>query len=247
MDKKDYLQTLKTIDMRPAKVKIKESRPSILMEQGDNGMADLHNEIIKWFMSNPSPADSDVHEFADKLGVPHDKFEGHIYMILGSLLTEGRSKEFRGPYDPQQLSMGIEVEKEHTSNLLIAEKIAKDHLAEVPDYYTRLKKMEAEAGIKEQKNINEIFIQSSEIENMPSGTERDIQILRLSIIAELDASNLYEKLSQLTSDERVTDVLLDVSKEEKVHVGEFQTLLNEIDVEHEPAVEEGEDEVEELI
>jgi len=41
-----------------------------------------------------------------------------------------------------ELAMGIEVEKEHTDDPEVAKKIAKDHLAEMPDYYTKLKKME---------------------------------------------------------------------------------------------------------
>ena len=52
-------------------------------------------------------------------------------------------------YDANELKMGIEVEKEHTDDEDLAKKIAKDHLAEVPDYYTRLKKMEKEAGVKD--------------------------------------------------------------------------------------------------
>lgn len=46
-------------------------------------------------------------------------------------------------YDPTQLKMGVEVEKEHTTNPKIAEIIAKHHLAEDPEYYTKLKKMES--------------------------------------------------------------------------------------------------------
>lgn len=48
-------------------------------------------------------------------------------------------------FDPTELAMGIEVEKEHTDTLETAKAIAKDHLAEIPDYYTRLKKMEEES------------------------------------------------------------------------------------------------------
>lgn len=48
--------------------------------------------------------------------------------------------------DPAQLRMGIKVEHEHTDDPAEAEKIARDHLAEIPDYYTRLMKMEKEAG-----------------------------------------------------------------------------------------------------
>lgn len=42
--------------------------------------------------------------------------------------------------DPEQLKIGITVEQEHTTDLALAEKIARDHLAEDPEYYTKLKK-----------------------------------------------------------------------------------------------------------
>lgn len=45
-------------------------------------------------------------------------------------------------YDPEQLKMGIEVEHEHTNNSDIAEIIAKHHLAEDPEYYTKLKTLD---------------------------------------------------------------------------------------------------------
>ena len=41
--------------------------------------------------------------------------------------------------DPHQLAMGIQVEMEHTNDKQIAEKIARDHLAENPKYYTILR------------------------------------------------------------------------------------------------------------
>lgn len=43
----------------------------------------------------------------------------------------------------KQLKMGIKVEGEHTTNKEDAEAIALQHLAEKPDYYTKLKKVEA--------------------------------------------------------------------------------------------------------
>lgn len=46
-----------------------------------------------------------------------------------------------------ELQMGIDIEKEHTDDPVVAKEIAKDHLAEIPDYYTRLKKMEDEAKV----------------------------------------------------------------------------------------------------
>src|SRR5512139_707241 len=46
-------------------------------------------------------------------------------------------------FDPTELERGIAVEMEHTTDRAIAEEIAKDHLAEDPDYYKKLEKMEA--------------------------------------------------------------------------------------------------------
>ena len=41
-----------------------------------------------------------------------------------------------------QLARGIKAEKEHTDDLALAREIALDHLNEIPDYYTRLQKIE---------------------------------------------------------------------------------------------------------
>ena len=48
-------------------------------------------------------------------------------------------------FDADELAKGIKVEMEHTDDEETAKAIAKDHLAEIKDYYTRLLKMEAEA------------------------------------------------------------------------------------------------------
>ena len=53
----------------------------------------------------------------------------------------------------------------------------------------------------------------------------DKEILRVGIIAELDAINLYEQMAALAENNILKAVLLDIAKEEKTHVGEFQTLL----------------------
>jgi hypothetical protein len=45
-------------------------------------------------------------------------------------------------FDPKQLRMGAKVEMEHVSCPNIAKAISKAHLAEIPDYYTRLARME---------------------------------------------------------------------------------------------------------
>ncbi|MGB9711129.1 MAG: ferritin family protein [Thermodesulfovibrio sp.] len=72
------------------------------------------------------------------------------------------------------------------------------------------------------------------------------EILRIGLIAELDAINLYEQLASLTNDEKIKAVFLDIAREEKTHVGEFLTLLLMNDEEQEDELEEGKEEVEEL-
>jgi rubrerythrin len=72
------------------------------------------------------------------------------------------------------------------------------------------------------------------------------EILRAAIIAELDAINLYEQMAALTQMEDIKNILIDVAKEEKTHVGEFQTLLLRLDKEQVRELEEGRKEVEEI-
>ena len=75
----------------------------------------------------------------------------------------------------------------------------------------------------------------------------DNEILRVGIIAELDAINLYEQMAAMTENENIKKTLLDIAKEEKTHMGEFQTLLLKEDKEQEKQLEEGKEEIEELI
>lgn len=74
----------------------------------------------------------------------------------------------------------------------------------------------------------------------------DKAILRVGMIAELDAVSLYEQLAAMTTNTAIKKVLLDIAKEEKTHVGEFETLLLKEDKEQEKELEEGKKEVEEL-
>jgi rubrerythrin len=53
----------------------------------------------------------------------------------------------------------------------------------------------------------------------------DKEILRTIIKAELDAVKLYEQMAVLTDNKHIKTVLLDISREEKTHVGKFQSLL----------------------
>lgn len=78
-----------------------------------------------------------------------------------------------------------------------------------------------------------------------SGDNIDKEILRLGVIAELDAINLYEQLAAKTGNNDIKKILLDIAREEKTHVGEFQTLLLKLDQQQVKELEEGRKEVEE--
>lgn len=69
-----------------------------------------------------------------------------INNIVFEIFNVGKHQGLKdSAFDKKQLSMGKKVEKEHTDNKNLSKEIAKDHLAEMPDYYTRLKKMEDKA------------------------------------------------------------------------------------------------------
>lgn len=104
----------------------------------------IKKKLMEYFANNPNPPDTKIHGLADTLGTDPDKLEEAIYKILSSFLAQGKSKDYTGEYDPKELRMGIEVEMEHTDDKDIAERIARDHLAEFKNYYTALKKMEEE-------------------------------------------------------------------------------------------------------
>ena len=74
----------------------------------------------------------------------------------------------------------------------------------------------------------------------------DKEILRVGMIAELDAVSLYEQLAALTENKDIKKVLSDIAKEEKTHMGEFQALLLGKDREQLKELEKGKKEVEEL-
>jgi len=71
----------------------------------------------------------------------------------------------------------------------------------------------------------------------------DVEILRAGIIAELDAINLYEQMAAMSQDKNIKTVLLDIAKEEKTHMGEFQALLLKRDSQQVEELRKGKEEV----
>jgi len=119
-----------------------------LGEDLEGNSAELRMKLMDFFKENPEPDDDEIHAFAEAEGMSPHEFEEHIYAILGSFFSAGFAKDkgfTEEDADLDQLDMGIEVEMEHTTDPKIAKRIALDHLSEIPDYYTRLAKMESDA------------------------------------------------------------------------------------------------------
>lgn len=72
------------------------------------------------------------------------------------------------------------------------------------------------------------------------------EIARVGMIAELDAVSFYEQMAAMATDDVLKKVLLDIAKEEKTHIAEFETMLLKFDQEQVQENENGRKEVEEL-
>ncbi len=73
-----------------------------------------------------------------------------------------------------------------------------------------------------------------------------IRAIRLNLAAEEEATHLYEAHADATDNELAKAVLHDIADEERVHVGEFQRLLNILDPAEEKWLADGAEEVDEM-
>lgn len=87
--------------------------------------------------------------------------------------------------------------------------------------------------------MSNIPVDMKKVENIDINKE----ILRVGMMAELDAVNLYEQLASMTDDKDIKEVILNIAKEEKTHMGEFQTLLLKNDKQQVEELKKGKDEV----
>jgi len=117
----------------------------------EGGNKKIKRLIIKLIKTKPMLDENDIDEMAEKLGIEHDDIENQIFQMFHKLIQYAPGKHMDTPdekFDPEQLKMGIEIEKEHTDCPVLAKEIAKDHLAEIKNYYSRLNKMEKDAGVE---------------------------------------------------------------------------------------------------
>ena len=102
-------------------------------------------KIRAFVRKTPNLSDDKFHDFAERLGVNVHQAEEVVYHMARALHGGEAEKKKGVKFDPKQMAKGRKVEMEHTKDPHVAKEITRDHLAEIPDYYTRLHKMESEA------------------------------------------------------------------------------------------------------
>ena len=96
----------------------------------------------------------------------------------GELLPGGLAEDMSPTeFDPKALAEGMEVEKEHTSDKAIQQRIAMDHLTEDPKYYEKLKTIEksdtylhATTGKNVERILHDGVIKASPSKKTPEGS-----------------------------------------------------------------------------
>jgi hypothetical protein len=119
-----------------------------------------------------------------------------------------------------QIEMGKKIEMEHVDSEKLAEEISMDHLDEIPDYYTRLNKMEKEAK-------KELSLESKKLMALAGIKEGDKKFLNNESFSEPDSATLYpdgwkEMDGMFMGPNRITQEKLDaVSKLMKESMGDI--------------------------
>lgn len=112
---------------------------------GPHGISKEKQALIKLFSQKDKIMDKDVHSLAEELNVSPHKLEEMIYAMVHSFWSVGKAMDVgldKVEVREKEHSMGMKIEMEHVDDEHMAHRIVLDHLAELPDYYTRLKKME---------------------------------------------------------------------------------------------------------
>lgn len=112
----------------------------------------LAMEVAEFFKENPNPPDKDFHAWAEGKGYDPHEAEAAAYRIatlFANFMSGGRANEkgfTQEVADPIELSMGIEIEKEHSPDIVTRARISLDHIAEFPKsplgYYSGLTMLE---------------------------------------------------------------------------------------------------------
>ena len=115
------------------------------------------SDLIDFFTTNPEAGYGELSKYVKSKEIDYYDMDHALTLLAGSFVSfmyGGKfmqSEKSSSEIDQEELSKGIEIEKEHTSNGIIARRIALDHLTEISNYYTLLAEMEAKAKGGEAK------------------------------------------------------------------------------------------------
>ena len=99
-------------------------------------------QVPEW---GATPEKKNLADVVKEWDQPRKYLKGGI-MKKADLIPHGRAdNQPDANFDSEELAKGVKVELEHTDNKDLAKEIAKDHLSEMPDYYTKLIEMEKNA------------------------------------------------------------------------------------------------------
>lgn len=134
------------------------------IEGGRPPSEDEKVEIRNWLRGHNNPSDEMFHAFLESKGIKPSLGEPVAYDFAHELsksatdtIAGGKADDMPSSEFPKsQIEKGKKVEMEHTKNPQLAEEIARDHLEEFKDYYTRLDKMEEEAKAEKKGSVVDI-------------------------------------------------------------------------------------------
>ena len=123
----------------------KKKRPQAVVKLGEE------SEIPQEYWGNPEDEineepELDFNDIGGGIGDGGIAEEDDEKPEDGDFIEGGKADdEHISKFNSQQIMIGMGIEMEHTDDPKIALEITMDHLTEIPDYYTRLDKMEKEA------------------------------------------------------------------------------------------------------
>lgn len=109
-----------------------------------------------------------------------------FYASVSESISGGRAEGMRGKFPKGQMRMGRKVEHEHSPRNAVADEIARDHLTEFPDYYSRLRRMEAQAKKYWSKRKHKMHEYQERIRGVrESGSLREVsqELLRRAMVS----------------------------------------------------------------
>ena len=139
----------------------------------------------------------------------------HIKYAAKDVLPGGKGdNKADSDFNPKQIADGVKIEAEHTPNPKIRKEIAKDHLTEMPDYYTKLKQMEKGAA---KPNPYAKSVLNQILEPMRTATEDQFAELKQLALDTISQSQINETSK--------TDMLAAISQQNSL-VGLQKYLYN---------------------